>query len=124
MKKLILLLFLIPLSLSSSTRGKTFLAFDGPIPLGALIASDAIQMETYEHVSAHFLYPAGNTGACTLEASNDKKNWVTINATALSLGQGNDIINKANLGSKWVRAACQEAGAIAIANMKIYIGAK
>jgi len=113
---------LIPITIFASTRGKTMLAFDNSIAAASSISSKSMQIETYEDVALHFVYPAGSTGTCNMEVSNDKVNWVEVSGSILALGDGNDIINKANLGSKWIRSSC--TASVNIANMKIYIGAK
>ena len=106
------------------SRGRATLMFDGPVTIGQIIETKGFTLAGHNHVAIQFLYPAGITsGTCNMEVSNDNKNWVVVTGSSVTLSSGNDIIQKANLGTQYVRSSCVNSGGV-ISNFKIYIGAK
>jgi hypothetical protein len=96
--------------------------FDDAVSSGQVISTKGFTLAGHNHVAIQFIYTAGSTGTCNMEVSNDNKSWVEVSGSILTLGSGNDIINKANLGSQYVRSSCTITSPIA--SMKIYIGGK
>lgn len=137
MKKLILLLLLAPFVANAFSRGKVMDAALYDLATGTelngvitntIAVTDPLQIITYQHVSIHAVYSgSGITGRCTMQVSNDKKNWVDVSLTTIEWtdggAPGGDFTNKQNIAAEWMRAKCQN-DTINPATFKIYLGGK